>query len=271
MTHPGIKVSGHFGEWLQGRLGPRGPVVLVTMACHKTGVVMSRHASGPDAGPRETTLCAQYPTDVMDRFVSVLGLRVSGHIRAVPCVAAGLGTGVSTASLIGLARLARWQGPPEELARACVLAEGASDPLMFSEPDRVLWGSRDGTIHAHLPALPRHEVIGGFWGGACPTDALDSDFPDISDLVAQWQGAHNLAKFAALAAESARRCIARRGPAQDPAAAMADTLGAVGWNMAHTGAARGFIFAPGTIPPQAADILRKAGYRDILQFEGGGK
>ena len=26
-------VAGHFGEWLQGRLGPDGPVALVTLPC----------------------------------------------------------------------------------------------------------------------------------------------------------------------------------------------------------------------------------------------
>jgi len=26
-------VAGHFGEWLQGRLGAEGPVGLVTLAC----------------------------------------------------------------------------------------------------------------------------------------------------------------------------------------------------------------------------------------------
>ena len=31
-------VFGHFGEWVQGRLGPEGPVVLVTMLCRAHGV-----------------------------------------------------------------------------------------------------------------------------------------------------------------------------------------------------------------------------------------
>ena len=27
------EVAGHFGEWIQGRLGPDGPLALVTVAC----------------------------------------------------------------------------------------------------------------------------------------------------------------------------------------------------------------------------------------------
>ncbi|WP_444430839.1 hypothetical protein ACTTAM_07955 [Rhodobacter capsulatus] len=47
-----------------------------------------------------------------------------GRIVLCPAVAPGLGTGVSTASLVALARLAGWDGAPGLLARACVAAEG---------------------------------------------------------------------------------------------------------------------------------------------------
>ena len=41
-------VAGHFGEWLQGRIGPDGPVALVTLACPALGVEV-RLAEGPFA------------------------------------------------------------------------------------------------------------------------------------------------------------------------------------------------------------------------------
>ncbi|WFE73871.1 hypothetical protein [Roseinatronobacter sp. S2] len=268
MTHS-VRVSGHFGEWIQGRLGPDGPVVLITMPCCKTGVNAALLRASSIAHPEPHLTADHYCSHVLHRFVSALNLHARGHLQVVPDVAAGLGTGVSTAGLMGLARLGGWDGAPQQLAHACIQAEGASDPLMFPEPEQLLWGSRDGSVHAHLPPLPRYEIIGGFWGGPRPTDASDDDFPDISDIVARWRDARDLADFAGLASESARRCLARRGPAGDPTAALADQLGALGWSMAHTGAARGLVFAPNSAPPYAQDALRKAGYTGVMHFEGG--
>lgn len=269
MMAQSVRVSGHFGEWMQGRLGPDGPVVLITMPCRKTGVTVVLRAANSITHRDSQLFVEHYCSHVLQHFVSALRLDARGHFRIIPDIPAGLGTGVSTAGLMGIARLAGWDGPPQQLARACIQAEGASDPLMFPDPDQLLWGSRNETIHAHLPALPRHEVLGGFWGGPRPTDASDDDFPDISDLVERWRDARDLAAFARLSSESARRCLARRGPADDPTAELAEHLGALGWSMAHTGAARGLIFAPHSTPAHAQDALRKAGYTGVMQFEGG--
>ena len=67
----------------------------------------------------------------------------------------------------------------------------------------------------------------------------------MSDLVQLWRRGRGLGQFAALARESARRCIALRGPSDDPTDALALDLGALGWSMSHSGAARALIFAPG--------------------------
>lgn len=258
-------MAGHFGEWLQGRLGPGGPVVLVTLPCAGLGV-LARHRPGA----RQLALAgAGLSTARARAFLRGLGLQLSGRVQLVPRAPAGLGTGVSTASLVALARLAGWQGPPEALAQACIAAEGASDPLVFAAPERLLWSSREGRVLATLPSLPRYEILGGFHGPARRTDPRDSAFPDIADLLARWQQARDLPAFAALASESAARTTALRGPADDPTPDLARDLGALGWMRAHTGAARGLIFAPGTVPAGASAALLAAGLRGLRRFKGG--
>ena len=145
-----LHIPGHFGEWLQGRLGEKGPVVLVTLPAPALGLDL-HYRPGPGLSLQGAGLSPERAR----RFLAPLGLRLRGRIVLRPVVAPGLGTGVSTASLVALARLAGWQGPPEILAQACVRAEGASDPLMFSAPERLLWASRQGRALALLPAIPR--------------------------------------------------------------------------------------------------------------------
>ena len=265
MSH-GLHVPGHFGEWLQGRLGPAGPVVLVTLPAPGLGLSAVHR---PGRGLRVTG--AGLSPERARKFLARLGLGLRGAVRLRPQVAPGLGTGVSTASLVALARLAGWDGRAEDLARACVAAEGASDPLMFAAPERILWASRRAEVVQALPPLPRCEILGGFHGAPARTEAADQDFPDVSDLVTRWCGAQDLAGFAAIASESAARCTAWRGPSGEDGAALAARLGALGWMRAHTGAARGLIFAPGCVPAGAGAMLRGAGWRGVVRIEGGSR
>ncbi|MCC5966255.1 MAG: propanediol utilization protein [Natronohydrobacter sp.] len=257
-----VRVAGHFGEWLQGRLGPSGPVALVTLPCPAVAL-QGTALPGPLRVQGMTARAAR-------AFLRSLGLRLPGRVRLRAGITPGLGCGMSTARLVALAQLAGWDGPAEVLARACVGFEGASDPLMYASPERMLWASRLGLALDGLPALPRHEVIGGFFGPPIRTDAGDTDFPDIAGLIADWHAARDLADFAALASESARRSLALRGPLGDPTAELARDLGALGHVIAHTGAARGLIFAPGTVPAHARGALRAAGLRGLVQVRGGG-
>ena len=259
------RVDGHFGEYLQGRLGPRGPVVLVTMPCPLTGVIGFHHPAR--RGLRLAGAGVSLP--VAQRFIAWLGGRLTGRVRLRACVAPGLGAGVSTARLVALAQLAGWAGSPDVLAQACLATEGATDPLMFSAPAQMLWASRLGQRVHPMPTLPRHEVIGGIWGAPQRTIAADTHFADISDLITDWAQAGTLGQFAALASESARRNLRLRGPVGDPTNQLAQQLGALGWAMAHTGAMRGLIFAPGQVPEHARATLRAAGLRGILHFNGG--
>lgn len=274
MNHPTPPcVAGHFGELIQGRLGPKGPVVLISLPCavltvtaqQQPGQHLSIHTAG-DTGPILTTATAQ-------KFLALLGLPSPAHVTLIAEMPLGGGAGSSTAALVALARLAGWTGPPDALARACLAVEGATDPLMFDHPDRLLWASRDAKIIETLPALPKFAVIGGFYGAPQQTVAADLNFPDVADLVQDWRGAaqaQDLPALAKLAATSAQRSLALRGCLPDPTAQIARDLGALGHLIAHTGSARGLIFARGTVPANAQAALRKAKFAGIIQFPAGG-
>jgi uncharacterized protein involved in propanediol utilization len=270
VSAPQVRVTGHFGEFLQGRIGPVGPVALISVPCpavavagwHRPGAGLSIHGSGQHL----------VTPDRARRFVARLGLGLSGRVRLSATMPAGGGAGASTATLVALARLAGADDPPEAIARACIDAEGASDPLMFPAPERLLWASREGRVLRRLPALPRIDVIGGFLGPGRRTDADDLDFPDIGDLVDAWVTAAHARRAEALAdiaTASARRTLALRGPAGDPTDALARDLGAAGFVIGHTGSARGLLFVPGRIPEAAAGALRAAGMRGIVRFRVG--
>ncbi|MFN7223039.1 MAG: propanediol utilization protein [Paracoccaceae bacterium] len=258
----------HFGEWLQGRLGPDGPVALVTLVPES---VRLRALRLPYAGCGLAGMPGAVTALVLRGFLRSLGLPDQGRFVLRPPFAPGLGTGMSTASLVATARLAGFRGEPSVLARACIAVEGASDPLMFARPDRLLWASRQGRILAHLPAVPRAHLVAGFWGPPLLTRATDQGYDDIADLVAGWKRARSLSDSAALASESAARCLGRRGPADDPTPQLARSLGALGWAMSHSGAARALIFAPGHLPPQGIEAVREAGLRGVRLLATGNR
>ncbi|MDA7428005.1 propanediol utilization protein [Primorskyibacter aestuariivivens] len=262
MHRPGIIVQGHFGEWLQGRIGPDGPVALVTMACPVMSVRVAGH------GLHVTEL---FSTSQLETFRDALG--ITSPWPAVACdIPLGAGAGASTACLVAAARGAGFDGSDEALARACLATEGASDPLMFDAADRLLWASRVGTVLYQMSPPPACEVVGGLWGPSQRTDPADTHFPDIGDLVDDWKAATSqgdLAMAAGVASLSAARCTALRGP-EDPMPELAASLGALGHARAHTGSARALIFAPGTAPDDAGDRLRAAGLRNVIRFATGG-
>ena len=266
-----VRVSGHFGELLQGRLGPQSPVVLLTLPCPILGV-QATLAEGP--GFSITPSAASIMTEERaGRLLTELNLSLSGQLEFTSEMPPGGGAGVSTAALVALARLAGFQGDPMTLARACIVVEGASDPLMLPMQSQTLWASRQGEILDTLPPLPAMEVIGGFYGPPRRTDPQDSNFPDIADLIPAWKlacMARDVAQVAALASTSAQRTLAHRGAQSDPTASLAADLGALGHVIAHTGAARGLIFAPGQVPEVTRARLLAAGMTGVVQFHAGG-
>ena len=74
-----------------------------------------------------------------------------------------------------------------------------------------------------MPPPPAAEIVGGYWGAPCRTDAADIAFPDIADLADDWARAAetgDLAVLAQLSAEAAARTTAARGPGDDPTAGL---------------------------------------------------
>lgn len=266
---PGLRAAritqpGHFGEFLQGRLGPDGPLALVTLPCPLVCVSASlRPARDLSVWSAQRLL----PRPVARAFLHRLGAAPRGRIALRAHLPPGGGAGVSTAALLALARLAAPWATPEALATACLEAEGASDPLMYPAPGRLLWAPRGAERLGTLPPPPTFEVIGGFHGPVQRTEPGDTAFPDIADLVADWDKAGcGRAALARLASESARRTIALRRGGADPLGGLVAPLGAMGRVIGHTGNAHGLLYAPGTVPPGAVAALRTAGLRRIVQF-----
>lgn len=259
------RTAGHFGELIQGRIGENGPVALVTLPCPDLCVTAQFQ---PD---RHLRLFSQQrlitPAQARTFLTGLNG--AFGRFRLHAQMPAGGGAGASTAALVALAQLACRGATAKEIAQACIATEGASDPLMLPRPERVLWASRRAQVLAQLPPLPRFDVVGGFFGPPRRTRSVDHNFADVSDLVARWQSVPDLETLAQVASLSAQRNLALRGPAQDPTENLAKRLGAVGHVIAHTGSARGLIFAPGTVPPSAKSALRQSGFRQVFQFRAG--
>lgn len=253
------RIAGHFGEWLQGRLGPDGPVALVTLPCAVLGVTALAEpaAFGVDGIVPETAARA---------FFAALGEVPALRFRIAADAVPGGGAGVSTASLLAMAAAAGVSG---DLARAALAAEGAVDPLMLERPGDVLWASREARVVEVLGPVPEVEIVGGFLGAPERTEAADLAFPDIADLVGFWRDAvkrEDRAALAGIATEAARRTTSLRGPETDPTEDLARETGALGWIRAHTGSARGLVFAPGKVPGGMAARLSEAGLADPLVF-----
>ncbi|WP_240904362.1 propanediol utilization protein [Rhodobacter sp. SGA-6-6] len=250
------------GELIQGRLGPQGPVALVTLPCPVLAVTARRE---PGAFALHLEGEVALDADRAAALLRALELPVAGRFTLRGDLPPGGGAGASTAALVALARAA---GAEEaRIATACRVVEGATDPLMFAEPGRLLWASRQARVLAHLPPLPRLEMLAGFHGPARRTDPEDQDFPDIADLAAAWPDACRSAEgVAALASTSARRTLGSRGPTGDPTERLAERLGAAGFAIGHTGPARALLFLPGKVPEEAEAALRAAGFRGILRY-----
>ena len=257
------KIAGHFGEWMQGRLGPEGPLALVSVACP----VLKATAQG-SPGPFSVTGDAD--ARIAKRFFEALGEVPAMSLTVKADAVAGGGAGMSTAALLAMAEVA---GVPGNPIAAALAAEGAVDPLMQPGFDQVLWASREARVLDRFAPPPDFRIVGGFWGEPERTDPADLSFPDISDLVEMWRNAAaraDRAALAGLATEAARRTTALRGPKDDPTLDLARQIGSLGIIRAHTGSARGLLLGPDAPTQTAMATLEEAGFSSVLVFQTGG-
>ncbi len=263
--------SGHFGELLQGRLGPDGPLVLTTLPCARfqsqVQWLPSRALSLRGVGPQSVR------PDQLRQLARALDVSARGVFTLQSNMPLGGGAGASTAALTAVSRMLKPEAAGQEIAQACLQVEGATDPLMFDRSGQLLWASRRAQIIDCLPPLPRMVIAGGFYGTPQRTCPEDQNFPDVGDLVEPLTQAcqtNDLTRLAHVASESAQRCLALRGPMNDPTANLMERTGALGMVIAHTGSARGLIFAPGTLPADIRPVMLKAGLRGLVTFSAGG-
>ncbi|WP_284581480.1 GHMP kinase [Streptomyces sp. 2P-4] len=185
-----------------------------------------------------------------------------GELRLAGDIPAGLGMGSSTSDVIAAVRaVADAYGtrlPAGAVARIAARAAGpACDPLV---PDGrpVLFAQREGRVLEVLgTALPPLLVVGCDLGGGAPADTLALPVREAGEAdVRAWERLRALLRRA-VAAQDARllgavaTAGARRGervlghPEFEALAAVARRVGAVGVQIAHSGAVAGVLFDAG--------------------------
>lgn len=266
------RVPGHFGELVQGRLGPCGPVALVTLPCP---VLVSEARFSPAWGPLEVATAdsakiAAAAGRVL-RLVAPEGW--GGRLEIGRASKPGSGAGSSTAEVLATIRavagaFGRGFGPDEEAA-LCLAAEGAVDPLMHA--GTVLFASREARVVRRLGDLPAARVVGGFAGPGAATNPADDGFPDMAPVFAGLAEAIAAGDAAAMA--DAARVSAEANQARNPNPAWQAVLragrevGALGPIVAHTGSAIGLILSPDTPPGPARQALAAIGLGGIIVFD----
>jgi uncharacterized protein involved in propanediol utilization len=265
------EIAGHFGELAQGRLGPDGPVALVTLPCP---VLVTRVGYTPTRGPlRAAEPVSEKALAAARLALDEIGAAGWGGSLAIdrPAVP-GLGLGSSTAEALGAVRAVAGafatRLPPEREAALCLAVEGAVDPLMWPRP--VLFASRQGRVVAPLGPLPPLRIVGGTAGPPQPTDPADDRFPDASALFRSLTaaiGAGDLPALAAAAGASAAANQARNpNPAWEAMQALARRHGALGLVVSHTGPAIGLILAPESDDEALPGALRELGLAAVTDY-----
>ncbi|MCX4779280.1 GHMP kinase [Streptomyces sp. NBC_01264] len=260
----------HHGEILQGvfldAAGRRcaGLVTLPMAGPGSSAAFVRRPGAGPGAltvVPADRTKAARAAALTAAECARRTGqppcggeLRLSGEIPV------GLGMGSSSSDVIAAVRaVADSYGlrlDPPTVAALAVRAEHACDPLMLGGRP-VLFAQREGRVLEVLgPALPPLVVVGCALGGGAPVDTLSLPAADVgrSDvrayerlraLLRRAVATGSAELLGAVATASARRGQRVLGhPEFDALTALARRVGAVGVQIAHSGAVAGVLFDP---------------------------
>lgn len=264
------RVSGHFGELVQGCLGNAGPVVLVTLPCPPLETEVRLVPGGPlKVAGEQTELVAKLARNALASW----GADEAGTLEISRPASPGTGAGSSTAELLATLRvLAASQGKklsPDQEAAWCHGVEGAVDPLMY--PGNVLFASRIPRVLEILPPLPSFKVIGGFAGPGQRTNPADSAFPDVTDaleLLRAGLSAGDACRVAEAAHMSAKANQARNpNPAWDAVLALGKRFGALGPLVSHTGSAIGLIFDADADTAPVSEAVSAIGLTGVISFQ----
>ncbi|MEU9861978.1 GHMP kinase [Streptomyces sp. NPDC047971] len=264
----------HHGEILQGVFldgdGHRcAGLVTLPMAGPGSGAEFVRRPGAPPRAitvvPADRTKAAHAAALAVDECARQAGVPLcGGELRVSGDIPVGLGMGSSTSDVIATVRaVADAYGlrlAPETVARLAVRAELACDPLML-DGRPVLFAQREGRVLEVLgPALPPLVVVGCTLGGGAPVDTLalpvrEADATDIRDFerlrallrrAVATGDARLLGEVATASARRGQQLLAH--PEFDDLTVIARRVGAVGVQIAHSGAVAGVLFdaaAPG--------------------------
>ena len=262
-----VIVNGHFGEFIQGKLGVTEPLVLVTIPSRFYKVQVTYRKGSFGVVQNGTSF---YDRSVVSELAKLANVRLKGRITICLSMPEACGLGSSTATRVGILRAISPSISVNSIVSICLKHERALDPIMYKSPERLLWAPREGKIVEKLPRLPEISCIGGLFGSPLKTNPLDNNFPIIKDLVDKWKQKNMTDKnFAEICAESSERTIRIKKLHDDPTRQIAKEIGALGFSIAHTGNARNFIFPNESIPSNAEKILSSYGFKNVHRFSLG--
>ncbi|WP_327134913.1 GHMP kinase [Streptomyces sp. NBC_01343] len=260
----------HHGEILQGVFldtdGRRcaGLVTLPMAGPGSRAEFLRRPGTAPEAltaVPADRTKAVRAASLAVAEYAERTGQPpCGGELRLTGDIPVGLGMGSSTSDVIATVRAVAdsygLRATPEAVARLAVRAEQACDPLML-DGRPVLFAQREGRVLEALgPALPPLVVVGCALGGGAPVDTLSLPVrePEEGDVRA-WERLRTLLRRAVATADArllgeVATASARRGqhvlrhPEFEALAAIHRRVGAVGVQIAHSGAVAGVLFDP---------------------------
>ncbi|WP_406402585.1 GHMP kinase [Streptomyces sp. NBC_00879] len=262
--------SCHHGEILQGVFrdaGGRRCAGLVTLPMSGLGS-HAEFVRDPSTPPEELSVFPENRTKAC-RAAALAVEECARRRREAPCggqlrltgdIPVGLGMGSSTSDVIAVVRAVadsyRLRLLPDTIARLAVRAELACDPLML-DGRPVLFAQREGRVLEVLgPALPAVVVVGCALGGGAPVDTLslpvrvhdDEDvraYERLRALLRRAVAAGDAALLGEVASASAWRGQKLLRHAEfDVLTDIAKGIGAVGVQIAHSGAVAGVLFDP---------------------------
>ena len=179
-----VVVNGHFGEFIQGKLGVNEPLVLVTIPSRFYKVQVTYTKGSFEVVQNGTSF---YNRTVVSELANLANARLNGRITICLSMPEACGLGSSTATRVGILRAIRPSISVNSIVSICLKHERASDPIMYKSPERLLWAPREGKIIEKLPRLPKISCVGGLFGLPLKTNPLDNNFPIIKDLVDMWK------------------------------------------------------------------------------------